>query len=103
MKISDDAIADLLSRGFSQSEIARQYSCSRQAIHSRLHSESKPKEHLRWARHTKVYWFLIQGLSTKEIAKRVGITEGYVSFFKSDLFPCLKSRPGRRRKRGGMR
>lgn len=168
MKISDDAIADLLSKGLSQAEIARQYSCSRQAVNSRLHygdkpkehlrwakytkiywfiiqgltkeeiakragvsessidslkskyfdhlklrsnecrrsgakKRSKPKEHLRWARYTKVYWFLIQGLSTKEIAKRVGITEGYVSFFKSDFFPRLKSRPGRRRKRGGMR
>lgn len=97
MKISDDAIADLLSKGLSQAEIARQYSCSRQAINSRLHYGDKPKEHLRWAKYTKIYWFIVQGLKDAEVAKRVGISSKSVGSLKLKYYNHLKLRPGRKR------
>jgi hypothetical protein len=96
MKITDDAIADLLSRGFSQAGIARLYSCSRQAVNSRLHYGAKPKEHLRWVKCTKIYWFLIQGLTDAETAKRAGISKDSIHHYKSRYFDHLKLRPGRR-------
>ena len=95
MKIEMDTIVDLLSKGFSQAEIARQYSCSRQAINFRLHSESKPKEHLRWAKYTKIYWFIIQGLTEEEIAKRAGVSKYSIYSFKSQYFDHLKLRQRR--------
>ena len=97
MKISDDSINALLKKGLSQSEIARSCACTRQAINFRIHRERKAKEHLRWARHTKIYWFLIQGLPAEEIAKRIGLTKGSISNLKSKHFPHLKIKPGRKR------
>jgi len=86
----------LLEQGLSQAEIARRCGCTRQAVHIRIHHETRPKEHLRWAKYARVYWFLIQGLPPEEIAKRVGYSKSTVSSLKLEIFPHLRLRPGRR-------
>ena len=95
-RISEDRLASLLEQGLSQTEIARRFGCTKQAVNFRIHCGTKPKEHLRWAKHARVYWFFIQGLSAEEIAKRLRYAESTVSMFKREFFPHLNLRPGRR-------
>ena len=102
-KISDDRLSALLNEGCSQTEIARRFGCTKQAVNFRIHCGTKPNEHLRWAKHARVYWFFIQGLSAEEIAKRIDSTESTVSMFKRKFFPHLNLRPGRRSAIAGAR
>lgn len=88
-KLTDKNLKALLAQGLTQSEIARRCSCSRQAVHFRLNHGSKPKEHLRWAKHTRVYWFFIQGLDMEEIERRVGYRRRTILDMIQRHFPHL--------------
>ena len=93
---SKQSIESLLADGYSQSELARTFNVSRQAIHGKLHQSSswvkrvkkctKPMPTInRWKQCTRMYIILLNvlGVSPIQIADKTGYTPGAIRLILS--------------------